>query len=118
MSLRIYRVVVRGMFADVDADTSAALRAAAAEHDIFVSAYTAAGSFTYDDRLQAFSFRYEMRVRSEDDRSEPEDGAPSGADEEAVLARSLELAAAYLEERGIGFKRLRANATDMADLWR
>ena len=118
MSLRIYRVVVRGMFAELDADTSAGLRATAAEHDIFVAAYTAAGSFTYDDRLQAFSFRYEMRVRSEDDRSAADDGAAGGEDEETVLARSLELAAAYLVERGIGFKRLRSNATDMADLWR
>ena len=36
-----------------------------AQHDIFVSAFTAVGTFTYDPPLVAFNLRYEVRIPGE-----------------------------------------------------
>lgn len=112
MALNIFRVVVRGQFADLDPERREALVRDAASHDIFHSAYTSAGTFTYDERIQAFSFRFEVREHTDDD-----DIAPAEI-ERTVLARAEALAIRYLEESAIGYKRLRSNATNMADMWR
>lgn len=126
----IFRVVVRGMFADLSDEARQRLSAEADQHDIFLSSYTADGTFTYEPRLDAFSFRYEVREVSESsasDSSASESGASDSsasngsapADVEArVLARAEAAAVQYLASNGIGFKRLRSTATNMADMWR
>lgn len=107
---RIYRVVVRGQFADLDEPTRERLLREAPEHDIFRSAFTTEGTFTYDTRLVAFNLRYEVRVA--------EDPAGDDDSQAVALARSLDRAAAWLATVGLGHRHLRATATDMAAMWR
>lgn len=111
----IFRVVVRGMFADLSDEARQRLSAEADQHDIFLSSYTADGTFTYEPRLDAFSFRYEVREVSESSAS---DGSAPVDVEARVLARAEAAAVQYLASNGIGFKRLRSTATNMADMWR
>ena len=59
--MRVYRVTVRGKFGSLDEATQAYLTREQPEHDIFKSAYTAEGTFTYDERIQFFNLRYEIR---------------------------------------------------------
>lgn len=108
---RIYRVVVRGQFADLDDDTRQRLLAEADEHDVFRSAFTADGTFTYDTRLVAFNLRYETRV--------PDAATENGGDpQEAAVTLARERASTWLTSVGLGHKHLRATATDMATMWR
>jgi len=111
MGLHIFRVVVRGEFSDLSSEVRDELIARADAHDIFLSSYTREGTFTYEPRLHAFSFRFEVREHADDDRSAAECEA-------AASETALALATAYLDHRGITSKRLRANALDMADMWR
>lgn len=111
MSLYIHRVVVRGEFSDLEPEVTAELAAEAPAHDIFLAAYTRAGTFTYEPNLHAFSFRFESRISSDDVDSEAECA-------ELARARAEGLASAHLAERGITYKRLRSSAVDMADMWR
>ncbi len=104
---RIYRVVVRGQFADLADDVRAALVAEAAAHDIYRSAFTGDGTFTYDERLVAFNLRYEVR--------EPDDTAPDDTDR--VAAETMERASTWLISVGIAHKHLRATATDQSTMW-
>jgi hypothetical protein len=107
MATRIFRVVVRGHFHGLDAEQRANLVAAAPNHDIFKSAYTAAGTLTYEPNLVAFSFRYEMR-----DSEDP----PSGA-ADRVIALAVAKAIASLDTMGVDHRHLRATATDMSTVW-
>ncbi len=107
MATHIYRITVRGHFHGLDDTTRAALASEAAEHSIFRSAYTAEGTFTYDDRLVAFNFRYEVR-RTED--------APDEA-RALALAEGEERARADLARWGIDHRHLRVTAADMAEMW-
>ena len=111
MSVTIFRVVVRGMFADLTPECRERLLAEAPQHDIFDSAYTAAGTFTYEPRLEAFSFRFEIRENSD------ESDSPTQVEANAI-ARGESAAVDYLASNGIGFKRIRTSATNMADMWR
>ncbi len=105
MSLHIYRATVRGRFADLDDNTRATLLAEAAEHETLVAArFTPAGSFVYDERLQFFSFRFELRETGNDHALE-------------VIAHAEALAVAALDSQGIGFRDLKVTARDMADVW-
>ncbi len=104
---RIYRVVVRGQFADLDAHVRATLADEAPEHDIFRSAFTADGTFTYDERLVAFNLRYEVRES---------DDTPPG-DTDRVAAETMERGSAWLTSVGIAHKHLRATATDQSAMW-
>lgn len=104
---RIYRVVVRGQFADLDDDVRTALLAEAAEHDFLRSAFTADGTFTYDERLVAFNLRYEVR--------EPDDTPPD--DTARVAADSVARASNWLTSVGIAHKHLRTTATDQSIMW-
>lgn len=110
MTLHIFRVVVRGEFADLSPQQRADLVAAAPDHDIFLSAYTASGTFTYEPQVHAFSYRYELRERTGDGRSVADA-------ESSVRATAEALAVDDLTRRGLSFKRLRSNAVDMADMW-
>jgi hypothetical protein len=107
MSTRIFRVVVRGHFHDLDSEQRENLLAAAANHDIFKSAYTAAGTLTYEPNLVAFSFRYELR---------DSDDAPVGA-EERVIEAAMAKARESLDIMGVDHRHLRATATNMSDVW-
>ena len=98
---------MRGQFDAVPAEVRARLEAEAAEHDELSSAFTEEGSFVYDLRYGAFSFRYAMRTTADDRQA---------AHDEAV-ATGLAKAAASLEAQGITAKRLRVTATNMAEVW-
>jgi hypothetical protein len=102
--VKIYRVVVRGQFANLDDSTREALLADQEEHDFLVSAFTSDGTFTYDERLVAFNLRYEVR---------------DGSDEPMTTIDQLAIdrASAWLDQQGYGHKRLRATVTDMASMW-
>ncbi|MEZ5227885.1 MAG: DUF6204 family protein [Acidimicrobiales bacterium] len=104
----IYRAVVRGQFADLDDAHRTELRAHAAEHDYFHSAFTKDGTFTYDEQVVSFNLRYELRFPSD------ADDASSAAAEQSALERAKR----FLDAEGLGYKRLRANVTDMASMWR
>ena len=68
--MRVYRVTVRGKFGSLDEATHAYLAREQPEHDIFKSAYTAEGTFTYDERIQFFNLRYEIHCDGESDGPE------------------------------------------------
>ncbi len=107
MAVRIFRVVVRGHFHDLDPEQRANLSAQAENYEIFKSAYTAEGTLTYERNLVAFSFRYELRDT---------DDSPAGA-EDRVVEAALAKARAALETIGVDYRHLRANATDMSTVW-
>lgn len=110
MSVRVYRVVVRGHFEDLSAEQRAALLAEADEHSFHAVAYTEWGTFIYEPNLVAFNFRYEVRL---DDQVEPGDAAEAPD----PVAIGLAKAQASLAEWGLGHKRLSASATDMSQVW-
>ncbi len=62
---RVFRVTVRGRFTELSEAARAYLRAHRAEHDLFVSSFRAEGSLSYDDRLDFFNLRYEVRLLEE-----------------------------------------------------
>ncbi len=103
MSVRIFRVTVRGQFGELDEATRSRLIAEAPDHDFVTqAAFTRDGTFSYEPNLIAFSFRYEVRVDEGGDAVEP----------------SIAAAAKYLHGHGIPSKHIRATATDMATMWR
>lgn len=102
--MKVYRVVVRGQFADLTDDQRAALLAEVDDHEILKAAYTEWGSFTYDRALVSFSWRYEVRVADEDDGVDP-------------VEVGLAATRAHLDGWGLAHKHLRATATDMATMW-
>ncbi len=96
-----YRVLVRGRFTDLDDDGRARLRAVAGEHDMLVAGgFTDDGALTYDDALDFFSFRVQLR-------------AAVASDDRAVCDRGLALAARAVDALGVDFRDLRASATDL-----
>lgn len=107
MARHIYRVVVRGQFADLTEAQRAALLAEADEHEIFRASYTADGTFTYERNLVAFSFRFEVRATGDD---------PAAVEADAI-ATARARAVADLTAWGIGHKHLKVTATDMASIW-
>jgi hypothetical protein len=110
MSVRIYRATVRGFFADLAAGTRELLLAEADEHDALRAAFTEDGTFTYEPDLVAFSFRFQLR--------EPDEDVSPDTSRELAADRAIALAVSFLERHGIGHRRLRVQATDMADAWR
>jgi len=103
--LRIFRVVVRGHFADIDDDDRLRLLADVDQHNIFDSEFTRDGCWTYDRSLVAFNFRYETRGR----------GPTALEDAQATAER---LTRDFLEAGGVGYKHLRSSVTDMSEMWR
>ena len=104
MSLRTYRVIVRGVFNGLDDAQGARLREQLAAHDIFDSAFTEAGSLTYEKSLSAFSVRVVVQV-------EP------GIDEAADAQTAGELVALeHLDALGAGHRNLRSTVTCMDDV--
>ena len=99
---RVFRVTVRGRFGDLADTARARLRAHAAEHDIFLSAYTAEGTFVYDDRIDFFNVRYEIRI----------DGGPDDAS-----AAGLKAADTFLGTMGYAHRGLKATVVDTSSMW-
>ena len=97
---RVFRVTVRGQFADLTDEARRYLSGAQAEHDIFVSAYTPEGTFTYDSRILFFNLRYELRSAAADASTQ-------------VSAAALKEAELFLRTMKFGHKKLRV--TEVAD---
>lgn len=91
---------MRGQFAGLTDEARRYLTGAQAEHDIFVSAYTPEGTFTYDSRILFFNLRYELRSAAAD----------AAADASAAGLREAEL---FLRTMKFGHKNLRV--TEVAD---
>ncbi|MEU3558295.1 DUF6204 family protein [Streptomyces fragilis] len=102
MSTRTFRVTVRGTFDGLDAGQRSELLAHAAEHDMLRAAFTPEGHLSYDVASRpAFTFRF----------------LDSGEAEEDILEateRAEQAARAWLDERGYGYKHLRAQAEDLS----
>jgi hypothetical protein len=104
VSTRTYRVIVRGVFAGLDEGQRTALREAAADHDVFVSAFTEEGTLTYDGHLSAFSHRVVVQVEAGPDE-----------DDDAHAAGQLS-AMEQLDAAGLGYRTLRSTVTCMDDV--
>jgi len=98
----VYRVTLRGRFAALDDGGRSRLQRELPQHEIFRSAYTAEGTFTYDERLLFFNLRYE--VRSTDG---PEDAEARGRHEAETFLRVL----------GYGHTPLTATVVDATAMW-
>lgn len=98
----IHRVTVRGRFHSLGERERRYLAAAQPEHDIFVSAYTEEGTFTYDDRISFFNLRYEVR---------------GAGDDAAAGAQGLAEAEQFLRTMGFGHKGLRTDVVDVTAVW-
>jgi Family of unknown function (DUF6204) len=99
---RVHRVTVRGRFHQLSDEARRRLVAAQPEHDVFLSAFTAEGSFTYDERIAFFNLRYEIR----------------GCDDDAAAATAgVDEATRFLRTLGYGFQGLRADAVDASAIW-
>lgn len=113
--VQIFRVIVRGRFGPLEPATREALWTAAGDHDIVTAGatFTAAGTLSYDTRLDFFSYRIEVRV--------PDDEAdgPDGPDPARAVAfeRATAIAAADLERRRLPWRQLSPTGSNMADIW-
>lgn len=101
-SERVYRVTVRGRFKDLSEQSRSYLAKAQPEHDIFKSAFTAEGTFTYDDKVQFFNLRYEVRT------AEGSEVAGLIAQKEAEL---------FLKTLGYASHPLKVSITDASAMW-
>jgi hypothetical protein len=101
-TMNVYRVTVRGQFGELSSRIRSSLLAAVDDHDIFKSSFTDEGTFTYDDRLQFFNLRYELRL------TDPGDPSAIG------LARAEE----FLRVLKIPHRRLRAAVMDLSEIVR
>jgi hypothetical protein len=108
MAMRVFRVTIRGRFRDLSDEARRRLRAAQPEHDVFLAKYTAEGSFTYDERIQFFNLRYEVR-------SDDADG-PSAAAELAGVTAQVE-AEQFLRVLGYGHHDLKVDVVDATAVW-
>ncbi len=97
----VFRVTVRGQFSGLTEQSRAFLARSQADHDIFLSAYTPEGTFTYDAALAFFNLRYELRA-----------SGPDAA--ELVELEALDEAERFLATMGFGSKNLRASVVDMS----
>lgn len=104
-SEKVFRVTVRGRFHELSEAADRYLRAHVDEHDFLKSAYTREGTLTYDDRIDFFNLRYELRATG--------DGAA-----ERVSDDALDEARTFLDVLGYGYRDLKITATDMSEMWR
>jgi hypothetical protein len=101
---RVFRVTVRGRFHELTEQARRYLTDAQLEHDIFVSAYTSEGTFTYDDRVAFFTLRYELRCGGDDAVS-------------AAKHRGLDEATTFLRTMGFGHRGLSVDVVDVSQIW-
>ncbi|MBL7496945.1 hypothetical protein I6A84_13565 [Frankia sp. CNm7] len=110
MSGRTYRVTVRGMFDGLSDAQRAELLGKASEHDVLHAAFTSEGHLSYDLAARPFfTFRF-LDVRPDEDDRDPV------AELDAAAARAERAARAWLDERGYGYRDLRASAEDLAEM--
>lgn len=107
MSTHVYRVIVRGRFDALEPHQREVLSDEAVEHEPLRAAFSREGTLTYDERLDFFSFRYEVRVRSEDG-SDPT---------EAAFAEAVSRADSYLSARGLRYRHLKPTGSDLTRVW-
>ena len=101
---RVFRVTVRGRFRDLSDEARRYLVGAQAEHDIFQSAYSSEGTFTYDAKIDFFNLRYETR--------------PGGANpDESAAAHGLREAETFLRTLRLGYRDLKVDVVDMSAVW-
>ncbi|WP_309238543.1 DUF6204 family protein [Actinoplanes aureus] len=102
---RTVRVTVRGSFDGLTDAQKAELIAAGDQHsDILAVQYTEQGHLTYDLKARPFfTFRFAEQVAEEKDVAR-------------VTARAEAKAAAWMTERGYGFKRLTSQTVDMSEV--
>ncbi len=106
----MYRVTVRGRFRDLDPAVRQYLVRAQSEHDIFRSAYTAEGTFTYDQRIMFFNLRYEVRIDTAD--------SACGGDSSALAAVTAEVEAeTFLTTMGFSHDLLKTETVDVTAVW-
>ena len=98
----IYRVTARGRFKDLSEQAHSFLVRQQPDHDIFKSAYTTEGTFTYDEKIQFFNLRYEVRT------SEGEDDAASIGEKEATL---------FLRTLGYSSHKLKITVANVSAMW-
>jgi hypothetical protein len=98
---RTYRVTVRSRFADLSDEARRYLVRVQPEHDIFVSAFSAEGTFTYDERILFFNLRYEVKCTATDDPSEI----------------AITEATKFLRTMGFGHAPLKAEPFDVSAVW-
>ena len=109
-SARVFRVTVRSRFRDLSDETRRYLARTQPEHDIFVSAYTAEGTFTYDERIHFFNLRYEVRI---DPVAHPDEPDPA-----ALAATTAEVEAEqFLRTMGFGHHPLKVDVVDASAIW-
>ncbi|MFJ3787390.1 DUF6204 family protein [Kitasatospora sp. NPDC090091] len=102
MSTRTFRIMVRGVFDGLTDEQRAELLARAGEHDILSAAFTPEGHLSYDLTARtAFTFRYLDSGEAEEDILEATERAETAA-------------AAWLTERGYGYRNLRSQAEDLS----
>lgn len=101
-SERVYRVTARGRFKDLSPQARTYLLREQPEHDIFKSAFTAEGTFTYDEEAQFFNLRYEVRT------SEGSDAAAVIGESEATL---------FLKTLGYSHHPLKITVVDASAMW-
>ena len=99
----VYRVTVRGRFHNLDERARAQLVRELPEHDIFKSAYSPEGTFTYDEQILFFNLRYEVRTTGG-----PEKAGTIGMNEAELFLRIL----------GHGYNALKVNVVDTSAMWR
>ena len=97
-----HRVTVRGRFGPLSDDARSQLRRHLDEHDIFLSAYTAEGTLTYDHRIDFFNLRYEVKV----------DG-----DSESAGERGRVEAESFLSTMGFSHRGLKVTVVAMSAMW-
>ena len=97
---------VTGQFAALTSAIRSQLADEQADHDVFASAFTPNGTFTYAPALTRFTLRYLLEV-SESSAAE--------ADQAAAVGGEL-LAADFLESRGITHRPLTVSAVCMQDV--
>ena len=102
---RTIRVTVRGSFDNLTAGQKAELVAAGAAHaDMLDVRYTPEGHLHYDLAARPFfTFRFAEDVAEEKDIAQ-------------VTARAEAKAAAWMTERGYGFKRITSQTVDMSEV--
>ena len=103
MSERIFRVKIRGLFDQLTDEQRTALLDDAAEHDMLKARFATEGNLTYDLAARPFfTFRYL-------------DSGETAEDIGPATERALAAAQAWLDERGYGYRDLKADAEDMSE---
>lgn len=98
---QVFRITLRGQFADLSAESRAYLVKNQVEHDLFVSAYTSEGTLSYDERILFFNLRYEIRGKSADD----------------AATSALKEAEEFLQIMKFTHKPLKVTVVDVSQTW-